>query len=98
MSALLCLTNSVHCCNNLSRENGQWFLPDGTNATNDDEMFHMSRGPYLNALLRNISTSLSGTMGMFLCTIPDINNNFQNIYVGVYPDGIGEYNEVIDVS
>ena len=29
---LLCLTNNVHCCNNHSRENGQWFLPDGTNS------------------------------------------------------------------
>ena len=95
MSALLCLTSNAHCCNNLGRENGQWYLPDGTNISKHDETFRTSRGLYLTALLRNISTSPSGTMGIFWCTIPDIRDRFQNIYVGVYPDGIGKNNTVL---
>ena len=95
MSALLCLTNNVHCCNSLSGESGHWFLPNGSIITNDSEVFHTSAGLYFNALLRTLSIviSSSGTMGMFLCTIPDIDNDYQNIYIGVYPDGIGKYYE-----
>ena len=84
--ALLCLTNASNCCGNNRGNQGEWYLPSGVpvNAIN------RNRGP---SVLRLIST-LNDNMhypdgGMYRCEIPDAGGFNQNVYIGIYPSGMG---------
>ena len=57
------------------------------------EIFYVKRDLHVTYLLRN--NSASDVTGIFQCVIPNGANSFQNIYVGVYQNGIGKNNTLI---
>ena len=82
---LYCLTPSTECCG--SSVSGEWYLPDGTPVSSSITPFSRSQVPNAVSLHRNVITPPSG---VFRCEIPDASGVRQNIYVGIYPQGVGE--------
>ena len=90
--ALLCYTNALNCCKITGQFVGEWYFPSGiaigTSAA--DENFFRDRDRSVVRLnRRNNATSPTG---VFRCKIPDEIGNFQNIYVGIYPQSEGAPN------
>ena len=83
--ALYCLTPSTECCS--SSVSGEWYLPDGTPVSSSTTPFSRSQVPSAVNLLRNVATPPTG---VFRCEIPDASGTRQDIYVGIYPEGVGE--------
>ena len=87
--ALLCLTNATNCCGNNYGNQGEWYLPSGVPADDSNDVhFSRNRGPSVLRLTQNGSTSLQ-LMGVFRCEIPDASGVSQNLYIGIYPPGVG---------
>ena len=92
MSALFCLTPSLECCSdsetpNVASVTREWYLPDGRPVSSAGTVFSREQVSSVVSLYRSGSTSLSG---VFRCEIPDASGNSQNIYIGIYPQGVGE--------
>ena len=94
ITALLCLTNNVDCCRRNINSNGQvdkgeWYFPNGsyvrTHGSGDD--VYRNRGPSM-VRLHHRNNSMPPT-GIFHCKIPDVNETYNSIYVGIYPEGYG---------
>ena len=83
--ALYCLTPSTECCS--SSVSGEWYLPDETPVSSSTTPFSRSQVPSAVSLLRNSATPPTG---VFRCEIPDASGTRQDVYVGIYPQGVGE--------
>ena len=93
---LYCLTPSLECCSDSETPNAasvtrEWYLPDGRAVTSDNSPFIKTRvssavGLYSDPFSFNIAPS-----GVYRCEIPDASGTSQDIYVGIYPLGDGEY-------
>ena len=94
-SALFCLTPSLECCNDSETPNAasvtrEWYLPDGRSLTSVNSPFTKTR--VSSAVSLHISDPFSTTeSGVYRCEIPDASGTSQDIYVGIYPLGDGEY-------
>ena len=93
MSALSCLTPSLECCSDSETPNEnstsvvrEWYLPDGTPVSSAETVFSIEQVSSAVSLHRSGGTSPTG---VFRCEIPDASGNSQNIYVGIYPEGVG---------
>ena len=84
-SVLYCLTPNTECCG--SSVSGEWYLPDGTAVSSSTTPFSRSQVPSAVSLRCGSSTAPSG---VFRCEISDASGASQNIYVGIYPQGVGE--------
>ena len=84
---LLCLTTNTECCRPGAGDR-EWRLPDGTNVLsqymNQVHGYGRSRGPSVVRLHRNGLASTDHQTGVFTCTIPDSNNNTQQLYIGIF--------------
>ena len=68
---------------------GQWSLPSGAVLpTGNFNQHYMSRGPSVVQL--NRQSTATTPSGLYLCVVPVTNGN-ENIYIGLYPPGEGEY-------
>ena len=68
---------------------GQWSFPSGTVLpTGDFNQHYMSRGPSVVRLNRQSNSTTPS--GLYLCEVPVTNGN-ENVYIGLYPPGEGEY-------
>ena len=88
--ALFCFTPNTQCCS--SNVSGEWYLPDGTTVSSfHTTPFSRSRVPSAVSLHRDHSFgSAMPPTGVFRCEIPDASGTSQNIYVGIYPRGLGK--------
>ena len=86
-SALLCMTNSTACCQELKF--GKWFFPKGMQVPSNGSQLNMyiTRGEKVVRLNRR----RGGVEGIYRCEIPDSFNVTQTIYIGVYSAGSGEW-------
>ena len=91
-ASLLCVTNTMDCCSSIdtgSMDVGLWSFPSGTDLpTGDFNHRCMSRGPSVVRL--NRQSTATTPSGLYLCEVPVTNGN-ENIYIGLYPPGEGEY-------
>ena len=90
-SFLFCLTPNTECCSDSETPNApsitrEWYLPDGTAVSSSTTPFNRNQVPSAVSLHRSSGTPPSG---VFRCEIPDASGTHQNIYVGIYPQGIG---------
>ena len=96
-NGLFCLTNKVNCCRDdggLLRSRGEWYNPEGVDLPHKDglggaEGFYNNRGNSTVRLNRVGTGPSDFSGGLFRCEIPDTNDVFQNLYVGLYPTGSG---------
>ena len=89
--ALLCLTNARSCCGNNYGNQGGWYLPSELPVKGSNSMhWSRNRGPSVLRLISRatLNDSLS-PMGVFRCEIPDASGVSQNLYIGIYPSGVG---------
>ena len=84
--ALYCVTPNTECCG--SSVSGEWYLPNGTAVSSASTPFSRSQVPSAVSLYRNTAAPPSG---VYRCEIPAANGTTHNIYVGIYPQGVGEY-------
>jgi hypothetical protein len=85
ISILYCLTPNTECCD--SSVSGEWYLPGGAAVSSSTRTFRRSQVPSAVSLRRSSGTHPSG---VYRCEIPDASGTSQTIYVGIYPQGIGE--------
>ena len=93
--ALLCLTNSLSCCEERDDETtgGTWYFPDSSSVplenqgSEDHNIMYITRGPGVVRLHRRGGSMMPA--GIFHCEIPNERGMNQSIYVGVYPDTDG---------
>lgn len=92
--ALLCLTNNAaNCCRrnaNGQVDKGEWCFPNGSYVRrygSGDEVIYRNRGPSM-VRLHHRNNSIPPT-GIFHYKIPDVNEIYNSIYVGIYPEGYG---------
>ena len=86
-TALLCETNLTTCCKRSST--GNWFFPNKTRVPSNYALwdFYRDRAQMVVQLHRR----RGGVDGIYRCEIPDSMNVTQNIYIGVYTTGTGEW-------
>ena len=86
-TALLCETNVTTCCKRSST--GNWFFPNKTRVPSNSASwdFYRDRAQMVVQLHRR----RGGEDGIYRCEIPDSVNVTQNIYIGVYITGTGEW-------
>ena len=94
MSALFCLTPSLECCSDSETPNAasvtrEWYLPDGRQLSSTNSPFITSQVSSAVSLHRNAFSSITPPTGVFRCEIPDASGMSQNIYLGIYPEGVG---------
>ena len=84
-SALLCLTDNVMCC---SDSDANWYLPSSeiVQSTSYNPIYLVRDRNVVRLNKKNTATLPSG---VFHCSIPDVSEVVQNIYIGVYPEGSG---------
>lgn len=87
-AALLCFTNNTDCCDHSNIEVGQWFFPDGSVIGDEAGAVEINRNSSVLGLNRR-SNNITFPVGIFQCEIPDINETVQNIFIGIYPTGLG---------
>ena len=86
ITALLCLTNNVDCCR---RNKGEWYFPNGSRVRiygSGDDVYR-NRGPSM-VRLHHRNNSIPPT-GIFHCKIPDVNERYNSVYVGIYLEEYG---------
>ena len=94
--ALLCLTNSLSCCDEHSdgTTSGMWYFPNSSpvplesQASGHRHDMYITRGPGVVRLHRRGSSMMP--VGIFHCEIPDEEGMNQSIYIDVYSDVQGE--------
>ena len=96
MSALFCLTPSLECCSDSETPNAasvtrDWYLPDGRPVTSDNSSFIKTRVSSAVSLHSDPFGMNTAESGVYRCEIPDASGTSQDIYVGIYPQGDGEY-------
>ena len=99
--ALLCLTNLTSCCRrpdtiNMTGAIGNWLYSNGENIPNFNTTqqsmglgrFYGNRGMSMVRLnhLRTGVRPLEVEEGLLQCSIPDDNDDFQDLFVGVYAE------------
>ena len=88
--ALLCLTNSVSCCEkgDDGTSGSMWYFPDSSlvplGTQGSGLGVYITRGPSVVRLHRRSNSTIPA--GIFHCEIPDASGIIQRIYIGVYPD------------
>ena len=92
---LYCLTPSLECCSESETPNAasvtrEWYLPDGRPLTSANSPFIKSRVSSAVSLHSDRFSFITAPSGVFRCEIPDDSGTSQNIYVGIYPQGVGE--------
>ena len=99
--ALLCLTNSVSCCEERGdggMTSGMWYFPDSSPVPLESQAsghdMYITRGPGVVRLHRRGSFMMPA--GIFHCEIPDEGGMNQSIYIGVYPAVQGEGNKSVE--
>ena len=89
-TALLCHTNRPASGAN---SGGDWFVPDGTRVggpgSSDVPGFERNRGPMVVRLRR--SSESSPNEEIYSCTINDVTETPQTVYIGLYNTGGGTY-------
>ena len=103
MSALFCLTPSLECCSDSETPNAasvtrEWYLPDGRSVTSVNSPFIKTRVSSAVSLHHDPFDSSTAPSGVYRCEIPDASGVSQNIYVGIYPLGDGEFSIIILVK
>ena len=86
-SALLCMTNSTACCQELKF--GEWFFPNGTPVLSNGSQLNMYRTG--GEMVVRLHRRRGGVDGIYRCEIPDSLNVTHTIYIGVYSAGSGEW-------
>ena len=99
MSALFCLTPSLECCSDSETPNAasvtrEWYLPDATPLTSANSPFIKTRVSSAVNLYDDPFDSSTARSGVYRCEVPDANGTSQDIYVGIYPLGDGEFNNL----
>ena len=97
---IYCLTPNLECCSDSETPNTtsvtrEWYLPDGRLLTSDNSPFLKNRVSSAVALRRDPFTPAPS--GVYRCEIPDSSGTSQNIYVGIYPQEVGEIRNTIIV-
>ena len=94
---LFCLTNHPDCCRGGALgSRGNWFDSSGLNVASlptsieQGLEFYDNRGMGAVRLNRRLTGPSSFPGGMFRCEIPDANNTFRDLYIGIYPPSFGE--------
>ena len=89
-TALLCMTNLIACClppYTNSSALGNWYFPNATRFFSRNWYIYRTRGQMV-VYMRRIG---GGENGIYRCEIHDSMNVKQNIYIGVYTAGSGEW-------
>ena len=92
-TALLCMTDQPACCRppyTVGKSAiGNWYFPNGSRVLSSgmNWNFHRTRGQSVVFLQRR----RGGVVGVYRCVISDTMNATQNIYIGVYTTGSGEW-------
>ena len=90
-TALLCNTN--HRPTGSGTSGGNWFVPDGSLVSSNNEVgtadFGRTRGSGLVRLIRNSAATGTPTEGIYSCTVQDNTLTLQTVYVGLYNSGGG---------
>ena len=98
--ALLCLTNSLSCCEEHGdgTTSGMWYFPNSSQVLLESQAsghdIYITRGPGVVRLHRRGGSMMPA--GIFRCEIPDEGGMNQSIYIGVYPDVLGEGNKLVE--
>ena len=95
MAALFCLTPNTECCSdsetpiaaNTTRE---WYVPDGRPVSSAATAFTREQVSSAVSLYHSEGGTLDSTTGVFRCEIPNASGTTQNLYVGIYPQGVGK--------
>ena len=88
--ALLCLTNSVSCCEkgDDGTAGSMWYFPDSSpvplGTRGSGLGVYITRGPSVVHLHRRSNSTIPA--GIFHCETPDASGIIQRMYIGVYPD------------
>ena len=91
-----CLSPSLECCSDSETPNAasvtrEWYLPDGRPVTSDNSPFVKNQVSSAVSLHRDAFNFDTAPSGVYRCEIPDAIGTSQNIYVGIYPLGVGEF-------
>lgn len=94
-AALFCLTPSTECCIDSETPDAvntlrEWYLPNGRPVSSTNTGFYRRQVSSAVSLHHNIGNTLNSTTGIFRCEIPDVSRNERSLYVGIYPQGVGE--------
>ena len=93
--ALLCTTDRETCCSAESDIDGNWYMPNGseisqqtTNST-QQQMFYVSRRNQTVELNYANFSDYDVPTGIYHCEIMDDNNVTNHFFVGIYPQNEG---------
>ena len=81
-SPLLCITDKIPCCFNLTHRHGEWYLPNATmiDRYTSAMTYYRSRGDDGEVILNHPNNVTSPT-GRFCCKVPDANDIIQTLCV-----------------
>lgn len=90
--ALLCFTNKIHCCNHTVRDNrlGEWYFPDGSTMRISKES-NIYRDRDLSVVSLNRRNNAALPSGVYKCNIPDKNERFTDLFIGIYSVDMGTF-------
>ncbi len=84
INAIVCVTSETGCCNN---DQNSWYLPGGTAVTSNSSFTQNKIYRQQIVLFRNKGYKPNG---IFQCEIKGPANITQNLYVGIYLQGLGK--------
>ncbi len=94
---LFCLTSFLECCRGgVFGSRGNWVDERGVNVStrpeseDQDLEFYNNRGMGAVRLNRRFTGTSGFAGGMYKCVIPDANNTFRDLFIGIYPPNFGE--------
>ena len=82
LKGVLCITDNLDCCSSNYSHHAYWRSPQGRSSTN---AFIISSGQSVLQIARTVHSLHSG---IWHCEIPDKFNIAQNLYVGLYRQGM----------
>lgn len=78
---LTCSTRLTPCC---SEGEGTWRLPNGTELTEDaNNTAYVTRGN--QSITLNWANGIVASPGIYSCSLPNMDNVTETVYVGLYP-------------
>ena len=90
-NALVCATQRTPCCAYFFDRFGDWFYPNGTEVPRYDHYYEFYRfrrdsnyQATLGGVLLNRRSDAMEPTGIYWCTIPDVDDVNQMLYVGLY--------------
>ena len=97
--ALLCITDLVQCCRKEQTTDGvaigEWSYPDQSqvqnrfNSEKKNDAFYRTRGQSVVRL--HSREGVAHAAGIFRCEVEDISRQDNFVYIGIYPNGTGEW-------